>query len=487
MIRLSREKYQDKVKACWIGKNIGGTMGAPYEAVRHTLDIQGFSTPAGKAMPNDDLDLQLVWLHVAEKLGAKINAQILGEFWLNFIPPNWNEYGIAKNNMRRGLLPSIAGDYENEWKNSNGAWIRTEIWACLTPACPAATAKYAIEDGKVDHGVGEGTYAAAFVGAMQSAAFVVSDIRKCIEIGLCAIPNDSRVAKSIVKILECYDSKIPARQTRDIIFEMNKDIGSGWFEAPSNVSYAIIGLIYGEGDFKKSMITAINCGDDTDCTAATVGATLGILGGTDILPKDWCQHIGDDIVTISIDRSCAGYDLPTTCTELTERVVKKAPHILAECTTEVEISSEETIPENLVESFMEQIKSANLLDSLKPYSTHFDFAFAGVDMQVEGGPEITALGEKKIHLTFENKYLIYHSKCYNLSFRWWLPEGFSVEGKKSLILDNFNGIHSKYLAKSSIDFTIKAGETIQADNKCVLEVTAQGYYTPMYIPILLLS
>lgn len=137
--------------------------------------------------------------------------------------------------------------------------------------------------------------------------------------------------------------RIPARQTRDIIFEMNKDIGNGWFEAPSNVSYAIIGLIYGERDFKKSMITAINCGDDTDCTAATVGTTLRILGGTDILLKDWCQHIGDDIVTICIDRSCAGYDLPTTCTDLTRRVTKKAPHILAENSTDVEISTEEEI------------------------------------------------------------------------------------------------------------------------------------------------
>lgn len=487
MIILSKEKYEDKVKACWIGKNIGGTMGAPYEAVQHTLDIKGFSTPAGKAAPNDDLDLQLVWLHVAEKLGAKINAQILGEFWLNFIPPNWNEYGIAKNNMRRGLLPSIAGDYENGWKNSNGAWIRTEIWACLTPACPAITAKYAIEDGKVDHGVGEGTYAAAFVGAMQSAAFALHDIRKCIEIALGVIPNDSRVAKSVMKILECYDARIPAKQTRDIIFEMNKDIGTGWFEAPSNVSYAIIGLIYGEGDFKKSMILAINCGDDTDCTAATVGATLGILGGTKILPQDWCRHIGDDIVTISIDRSCAGYDLPTTCTELTQRVVRITPHFLAECTNDLKIAETEKITDDIVEIFKEQIGSVNLAEGLKPYATHFDFAFVGVDMQVEEGPDIVASGEKKIHLTFENKYLIYHSRPYNLTFRWWLPEGFSVEGKKSLILDNFNGSNSKYLAKSSITFAIKAGETLQAENKCVLEVVAQGYYTPMYIPILLLA
>ena len=30
-ITLGKKRYEDKVRACWIGKNIGGTMGAPFE------------------------------------------------------------------------------------------------------------------------------------------------------------------------------------------------------------------------------------------------------------------------------------------------------------------------------------------------------------------------------------------------------------------------------------------------------------------------
>lgn len=47
--------------------------------------------------------------------------------------------------------------------------------------------------------------------------------------------------------------------------EMDADIGT-WM-APANVGYVILGLLYGEGDFKKSLLTAVNSGDDTDCTA----------------------------------------------------------------------------------------------------------------------------------------------------------------------------------------------------------------------------
>lgn len=64
-INLNFEEYKDKVRACWLGKNIGGTMGAPYEGKRQALDIQGFATDFGKPLRNDDLDLQFllrIWL-----------------------------------------------------------------------------------------------------------------------------------------------------------------------------------------------------------------------------------------------------------------------------------------------------------------------------------------------------------------------------------------------------------------------------------------
>lgn len=251
-LKLNAAAFRDKVYACWIGKNIGGTIGGPYEGAREVLDIKGFSTEAGVPLPNDDLDLQLVWLHAVEKLGSRaISAATLGEFWLSFLPPHWNEYGICKNNMKRGLIPPLAGDYQNNWKDSNGAWIRTEVWACMAPASPNLAAKYSIEDAKVDHGSSEGTYAAAFVAAMQSAAFVIGDLRKCIEIGLAVIPADSRVADSVRMVIECYDAGKTPIEARNTVLKRNQDIGDGWFEAPSNVAYTILGLLYGEATLKS--------------------------------------------------------------------------------------------------------------------------------------------------------------------------------------------------------------------------------------------
>ncbi len=320
-MKLNRKEYLDKVRACFIGKNIGGTIGGPTEGQRDILDIKGFLTPEGESLPNDDLDLQLIWLRALEMQGpAHINSEVLGEYWLNFIPPSWGEYGIAKTNMKQGIPPEIAGSNElNIWSHSNGAWIRSEIWACTNPLMVDEAVRYSYHDALVDHGLGEGTTAAAFITAMESAAFGIKDIRKLIEIALSKIDCESRLAKSVKEVIRLHDEGFSWSEARNAIVKMNEDIADGWFQAPSNVAFVIIGLLYGEGDYKKSLLTAVNCGDDTDCTGATVGALLGIINGCDGLPNDWVKHIGTRIATCSINMGTSSR-VPATIDELVRRV-----------------------------------------------------------------------------------------------------------------------------------------------------------------------
>ena len=162
MKKLTREEYLDKMKGCWLGKCIGGTLGAPFEAHRNVQNLDYYTADLSKGMlPNDDLDLQLVWLNAAERFKTEITAEILSDYWLLGIIPNWAEYGVGKGNLRAGLLPPVSGKYNNRFKDSNGAWIRSEIWACLAPGHPEIAVKYAYEDACVDH-ADEGVYSEIF-------------------------------------------------------------------------------------------------------------------------------------------------------------------------------------------------------------------------------------------------------------------------------------------------------------------------------------
>ena len=482
-IKINKEILRDKIYACWIGKNIGGTMGTPYEGQRNMQDIAGFSSPAGEPLPNDDLDLQLVWLAAMEQAGPhRISPAVLGEYWLNFIPPHWNEYGIGKSNVKAGMLPPISGEINNEgWKNSNGAWIRSEIWACMAPGFPSIATKYAAMDAQVDHGISEGTYAEIFTAAMQSIAFTEKDIRTVIEKALDYIPGDCRVSKSIKLVLKNYDNKIPWREVREMLVHENKDLG--WFQAPANVAFSVIGLIYGEGDFKKSLIYAIDCGDDTDCTGATCGATLGIIKGINGIPDDWREYIGDRIITMAVDR--AMWDLPSSCTELTERVMELIPSVFKANSVYMEYTEDE---DNGSENEFKQTPAYNRLrNDLKEFICRTPYSFeirqsshTTVIAEYEGKPEILPLGEFNVKLTLKN----YQQDPHVFYFEAFLPEGWSAEYRKTA---HCTHITANTSGKCVWEIKIKAGENVSARNNIYVVISSQNHVMPIFVPIILLG
>lgn len=493
-MKLNFESYKDKVYACWMGKNMGGTMGGPYEGVRSTLDVKGFSTKQKEVLPNDDLDLQLVWLHAVEFEGPRnITADVLGEYWLSFLTGYWNEYGIARRNMERKIVPPLCGEFQNAWKHSNGAWIRTEIWATLAPAYPDLAVRYAIEDAKVDHGTGEGTYAAAFVAAVESAAFVISDVRRLIRIGLAKIPDDCRTAQTVRLVEKLYDEGKTWRETRDAVQAANEDIGDGWFQAPSNVGYVVLGLLYGEGDFKKSMITAIDCGDDTDCTAGTVGAILGILYGRAGLPKDWCEYIGDDIATCTINM-CVSFPKIKTCAQLTEKVVSLAPSVLRlNCMNaslvefvggETEFTEEEREKFRLPYGKNEETDAMRAsLAALKPDTFQKKLGCVTAVISYKNGMEIAPGEEKRISVKIVNNVKAYGNQPYTVRVKVRLPDGFEADKTEfDIFAPHWTPFTTDCISQST-EITLKAGEKIRAINRVFLETEVVGRYSEGFVSV----
>lgn len=59
---MTKNEYQDKVSGCWLGKNIGGTLGMPMEWERRKNDVTYYTHDiTGEPLPNDDLDIQILW------------------------------------------------------------------------------------------------------------------------------------------------------------------------------------------------------------------------------------------------------------------------------------------------------------------------------------------------------------------------------------------------------------------------------------------
>lgn len=476
---FTREELLDKIYGCWVGKNIGGTIGTPYEGKQELLDVKGFVTEPGKPLANDDLDLQLVWLRAMEERGIKgVNAQVLGEYWLDFITPHWNEYGTGKGNLRGGLPAPLSGAVDNAWQHSNGAWIRSEIWACALPGNPDLASRYGYYDACVDHGMGEGTYAAIFTTAIESAAFVESDLRKLIAIGLERVPADSLLAQCVNIVIDAQKEGLDwvAARQRVLDFSLPK---LGWFQAPANVAFVVLGLLYGEGDFKRSMILATNCGDDTDCTAATVGALFGILKGASGLPADWKQYIGDEIITVALNRG-EMWTCPKTCTELAERAYRLLEQAVPLFGLPIAISrpiAEDPAPApDLAPGY-----EARELCQKSPFAADYDFTHMKVTFDYQRPPVVAEGAEFPVRVHLEN--LAREPRYINI--RWLLPEGWQVKNCPQRVYLHHGSHLGVTTPRLDIDATIIAGPK-QPRNRGVLELVDDHRPTVGLVPLMFL-
>ena len=317
-MNLDSQSYLDKVRACWLGKGIGGTLGMPFEGCRGPFSLTFYDPVPTESPPNDDVELQLLWLLLVERHGAAIRAADFGEAWKNWYPFEPDEYGVARWNLRRGLQPPVTGLHNNAFTDGMGGAIRSEIWACLFPGRPDLAAAYAREDACVDHH-GNGVWAEQFLAAAESAAFVESDIESALEQGFAAIPADCRVARAMRAAADLATDGVALPQARRCLLD---DFGTPSFtDVSMNLPFIVYALVAGRGDFGATVTAAVNCGMDTDCTGATAGAFLGILRGTDGIPAVWREPVGEAVVCSEF---LASLPLPKTVDELTQRLQSAA-------------------------------------------------------------------------------------------------------------------------------------------------------------------
>lgn len=500
-MKLNRAVYRDKVLGCWLGKNIGGTIGAPDEWQRRVNNVTFYPQKDldGNPMPNDDLDIQLLWLCALEEKGPAVTAHRLAEYWVTYVTPHWAEYGTGKTNMRQGLPPPLCGTFQNDYKDSCGCYIRSEIWACLCPGVPWLAAKYAYEDGILDHGNGEGVYAEIFMAALESAAFVLPDLRECINVGLSFVPADCGVAKAVATTLQCFDAKKTWLETRDEVLRLHRgrlapwqvsdadrakgfDTGKLGYDVPSNIAFTLAGLLWGGEDFGEVQCICVNCGEDTDCTAATAGSVWGILHGAAAIPQKWIDPIGRGIRTVCLNFGELGYfgnQLPPDVDNLTDRTIAMAHRILANTGTAVTLTDEPTADPLTPAQLASLDSGRGIWGGHNGPRYDFDLLSVHVDYGVDG-PVIRPDTPKTVHVTLNNTY----KTQLNLSLHVYSPDGWTVTPADAYYHLLQGGM---YDAPPVLEYTFNAPALNGATLRAVLEITVNGRPTVNLVPLIFLN
>ena len=156
-------------------------------------------------------------------------------------------------------------------------------------------------DASISH-VKNGIYGEMFVSAMIACAAVTDSIEDIIYGGLAQIPYSSRLYEEVTELMDNYHNGVSQKECFDKIHERyNEFNGHDWCHTISNALIVVASLIYGKGDFGKSICMSVETGFDTDCNGATVGSILGMAYGIDCIDDVWTAPINDKLHTSIFD------------------------------------------------------------------------------------------------------------------------------------------------------------------------------------------
>ena len=306
---------RERIVGCIKGKAIGGTLGTPVEGRMELLNLTYYDPVPNGVLPNDDFDIQLLFLEAVENSGGLVDATRLAKAWSERMGFPFDEYGVATLNLKRGLKPPVTGWFDNPFKNCMGCPIRSELWALLAPGRPNRAAYFAMQDSMIDHAE-ESIAGGMFFAALESMAFDgETDFRKLIELALGAIDPQTQTAQAVRFTLKHFE-KMEWQALRQAVLE--KFGHPNFTEAPQNIAFTIFGLLYFPDDFEKALLCTTNCGYDTDCTAATLGAIWGLVKG-DHFPARWMKPIGERVLA---SHAVCDMALPTTVDALADQILR---------------------------------------------------------------------------------------------------------------------------------------------------------------------
>nr|MBQ4318107.1 ADP-ribosylglycohydrolase family protein [Clostridia bacterium] len=114
-----------------------GNIGAPYEGVKMPMELEYMPSMVNLTLPNDDLDLQVLWLDVVEKKGLDFTSYDLLKRFCENCDYSPGEYVVMRRNFMRGVYPPYSGRFSNDFYiEGMGCPIRSEIWGCLAAGNP---------------------------------------------------------------------------------------------------------------------------------------------------------------------------------------------------------------------------------------------------------------------------------------------------------------------------------------------------------------
>lgn len=310
-VTMSKATLQDKIKGGWAGQVIGCTFGGPTEfrfngtMMNDYQPIPWYDGYIKKTMIEnfglyDDLYMDLTFVDVFEKKGLDApvsehaNAFAKAEYML------WHANQVGRYNILNGMKAPESGHWlNNPHADDIDFQIEADFSGLMSPGMPNTAVKIGDPIGHIMN-YGDGWYGGVYVGAMYALAFLNNDVNYVVREGLKAVPAQSTFYQCIADVIKWHD-QYPNDWKRtwfEIQRKWSDEVGctDGVFapfniDAKINSAYIVLGLLYGQGDYTKTMQISTRAGQDSDCNPSSAGGILGTMLGYSKIPAYWKQGL----------------------------------------------------------------------------------------------------------------------------------------------------------------------------------------------------
>jgi len=304
---ISKSQLENKIKGGWAGQTIGVTYGGPTEFNFNGTIINDY-TPIlwdddqllwwyeNRPGLYDDIYMDLTFVDVFDREGLDAPDSSHAIAFATAEYALWHANQAARYNILNGIMPPQSGYWtQNPHSDDIDFQIEADFAGLMAPGMVNAASEICDRVGHIMN-YGDGWYGGVFVAAMYSLAFVTDDIDFIVQEALEVIPAESEFYQCISDVIS-WHTKYPEDWKQnwwECQKKWSEDRGcpDGVFrpfniDAKINAAYIVIGLLYGEGDFSRTLDISTRCGQDSDCNPASAGGILGVILGYDNIPDEW--------------------------------------------------------------------------------------------------------------------------------------------------------------------------------------------------------
>jgi len=250
------------------------------------------------------ISITILGLHLLERRGVSFTTEDVGSVWLDLLPFNqvYTAERVVYANLVRGLPLPAATTFRNPYREWIGALIRADIFGYVMPGDPTAAARLAVVDAILSHRA-NGIYGEVWAAALVASAFSANSVREAVEVAMEYIPPRSRLWHSVTAVLADFDSGLTWEEC--LAANDKRWDKYSWVHTVNNAAVITAGLLYGDGDFARTVGLTVQGGLDTDSNGATAGSVAGVLTGAKALPARFIEPLEDVVrsAVFGFDRS----------------------------------------------------------------------------------------------------------------------------------------------------------------------------------------